>query len=203
MISHSTCFRASRGPFATNGNVVIARTHRSIVRASPAAGSGSSSGGATKAAAAHAADAAAPAPGSQLQRILVPSALRSSLAAAAAAVALLAHPLAAVAAEAELVPFASDAQRYSLSVPAGWEKKDKAGADTLFLDPDRKSTNVGVTVSPVRVESIEQFGSLEAVGRRLMDTEAKKVGAGPTALLLCCSAAALLMCSALSSPLEL
>jgi hypothetical protein len=37
-----------------------------------------------------------------------------------------------------------------------------------------RSTSVGVTVSPVRVESIEKFGSLEAVGRRLLETEAQK-----------------------------
>ncbi|GBF90784.1 psbP domain-containing protein, chloroplastic-like [Raphidocelis subcapitata] len=91
---------------------------------------------------------------------------------AAAAVALLGRP-GAVAAEA-LVPYVNAAQHYSLAVPEGWERKGKAGADVLFEDPEKRSTSVGVTVSPVRVESIEQFGSLEAVGQRLLDTEAKK-----------------------------
>jgi hypothetical protein len=45
----------------------------------------------------------------------------------------------------------------------------------LFEDPGRRSTSVGVTVSPVRVASIEQFGDLEAVGKRLLDAERKKV----------------------------
>jgi hypothetical protein len=45
----------------------------------------------------------------------------------------------------------------------------------LFEDPARRSTSVGVTVSPVRVASIEQFGDLEAVGKRLLDAERKKV----------------------------
>jgi hypothetical protein len=50
-----------------------------------------------------------------------------------------------------------------------------AGADVLFEDPARRSTSVGVTVSPVRVASIEQFGDLQAVGKRLLDAERKKV----------------------------
>jgi len=54
-----------------------------------------------------------------------------------------------------------------------------AGADVLFEDPGRRSTSVGVTVSPVRVASIEQFGDLEAVGQRLLDAERKKVGGVP------------------------
>lgn len=93
-----------------------------------------------------------------------------------ATAALLVHPMAAAAGEAagDLVPYVNEPQRYSLAVPSGWEKKEKAGADVLFEDPSRRSTSVGVTVSPVRVESIQQFGTLEAVGRRLLDAEAKK-----------------------------
>jgi hypothetical protein len=49
------------------------------------------------------------------------------------------------------------------------------GADVLFEDPQRRSTSIGVTVSPVRVSSIEQFGDLTAVGQRLLDVERKKV----------------------------
>lgn len=45
----------------------------------------------------------------------------------------------------------------------------------LFEDPDRRSTSVGVTVSPVRVPSIDRFGDLAAVGQRLLETERKKV----------------------------
>lgn len=50
----------------------------------------------------------------------------------------------------------------------------------LFEDPARRSTSVGVTVSPVRVASIDQFGDLDAVGRRLLDVERRKV-CGPPA----------------------
>lgn len=45
---------------------------------------------------------------------------------------------------------------------------DKAGADSLFRDPSKKSTNVGVTVYPVRIASLDQFGDLQAVGERLL-----------------------------------
>ena len=45
----------------------------------------------------------------------------------------------------------------------------------LFVDPDRKSTTVGVTVSPVRIASLQQFGDVAAVGKRLLDTERAKV----------------------------
>ena len=45
----------------------------------------------------------------------------------------------------------------------------------MFEDPARRSTSAGVTVSPVRVASIEQFGALDAVGATLLETEAKKV----------------------------
>ena len=46
----------------------------------------------------------------------------------------------------------------------------KAGADSLFRDPVKKSTNVGVTVYPVTIASLEQFGDLTAVGQRLLGT---------------------------------
>eukprot|EP00775_Hariotina_reticulata_P002499 gene2499-2803_t len=57
------------------------------------------------------------------------------------------------------------------------------GADVLFEDPQRRSTSIGVTVSPVRVSSIEQFGDLAAVGQRLLDVERKKESTLDVALL--------------------
>lgn len=45
----------------------------------------------------------------------------------------------------------------------------------LFEDPNRRSTSVGITVSPVRVVNIQQFGTLEDVGRKLLEAEKKKV----------------------------
>lgn len=40
-------------------------------------------------------------------------------------------------------------QGYSLMVPATWERIDKMGADSLFEDPSRRSTSLGITVNPV------------------------------------------------------
>jgi hypothetical protein len=67
-----------------------------------------------------------------------------------------------------LVQFSNPGQGYSLLRPSGWEQVDKAGADSLFRDPGKKSTNVGVTVYPVMIASLDQFGDLQAVGERLL-----------------------------------
>jgi hypothetical protein len=51
----------------------------------------------------------------------------------------------------------------------------KAGADVLFVDPARKSSTLGVTVSPVRVDSLDAFGDLDTVASRLLQAERAKV----------------------------
>jgi hypothetical protein len=71
--------------------------------------------------------------------------------------------------------FVSEKQGYKLDLPGEWQDKSKAGADALFEDPQQPSTSVGVTVAPVRVSSIEQFGDLNAVSTRLLAEEKKKV----------------------------
>ena len=38
-----------------------------------------------------------------------------------------------------------------------------------------KGADVGVTVSPIRINSLKDFGSLETVGERLLGTEKAKV----------------------------
>jgi len=70
--------------------------------------------------------------------------------------------------------YLNTAQGYRLTVPPGWEKTDKMGANGLWEDPARRSSSVGVTVNPVRVKCIELFGPLESVGTRLLDAERKK-----------------------------
>eukprot|EP01025_Chloroclados_australasicus_P016018 TRINITY_DN17835_c0_g1_i1.p1 TRINITY_DN17835_c0_g1~~TRINITY_DN17835_c0_g1_i1.p1 ORF type:complete len:242 (-),score=17.09 TRINITY_DN17835_c0_g1_i1:245-970(-) len=72
--------------------------------------------------------------------------------------------------------FQSDQFNYQFEVPQEWEKKDKAGADVLFEFPQRRSTSVGVTVTPVRVNSLSEFGTMEAAGDRLMKIERAKDG---------------------------
>jgi hypothetical protein len=51
----------------------------------------------------------------------------------------------------------------------------KAGADVLFEDVQRKSSKLGVTVSPIRVDSLEAFGDLDNVAARLLAAEKAKV----------------------------
>ncbi|GLC40552.1 hypothetical protein PLESTB_000046000 [Pleodorina starrii] len=74
----------------------------------------------------------------------------------------------------ELTPYSNAKQRYTLMVPASWDAKGKAGADVLFEDPSRRSTSVGVTVNPVKVPTIRQFGGLQEVGDKLLEAERRK-----------------------------
>lgn len=43
------------------------------------------------------------------------------------------------------------------------------------MEPASKAGDIGVTVSPVRIKSLEQFGDLSAVGDRLLAAERSKV----------------------------
>jgi hypothetical protein len=65
---------------------------------------------------------------------------------------------------------------YALRRPAAWERADKPGAEALFRDPGAHVDNVGVTVLPVRVASLAEFGSLADAGRRLLAAERAKDG---------------------------
>ena len=58
--------------------------------------------------------------------------------------------------------------------PAAWEKTEKAGATALFEDPLRRSTTLGVVVLPVRIASLQQFGTLQQVSEKLLATEREK-----------------------------
>lgn len=82
---------------------------------------------------------------------------------------------AAAAGTAGIRDFTNSAQGYRLTVPASFESVGKAGADALFEDPGQRSTSVGVTVNPVKVSRIQEFGGLEDVGNRLLAAERNKV----------------------------
>lgn len=71
--------------------------------------------------------------------------------------------------------FVNAKQGYQINLPLGWKTTQKAGADALFEEPSRTSTNVGVTVAPVRVPSLEAFGDLTSVSDKLLAAERKKV----------------------------
>jgi len=77
-------------------------------------------------------------------------------------------------AEEQTVKYEDSKNGFSLALPNDFEKKDKAGATVLFQDPSRTSTQVGVTVNPVRVRTLKEFGSLESVGEKLLQAEKGK-----------------------------
>mmetsp|Transcript_20086 Transcript_20086/g.60671 ORF Transcript_20086/g.60671 Transcript_20086/m.60671 type:complete len:257 (-) Transcript_20086:232-1002(-) len=102
---------------------------------------------------------------------------RGALVAVAAVIALPPLlPLAAAADEGstDLQEFRNTQQGYRLQRPAAWAQTSKAGADALFEDPARKSSTLGVTVSPIRVDSLDAFGDLDAVASRLLQAEKAK-----------------------------
>ena len=74
-----------------------------------------------------------------------------------------------------LVEFVNSKQGYRIERPSAWEQTSKAGADVLFADPAKKSTTVGVTVSPIKIAGLEQFGDVETVRKKLINTEKQKV----------------------------
>ena len=78
-------------------------------------------------------------------------------------------------AAAQASEYSSDSQGYRLRPPEGWERASKQGADVLFQSPEEKGTNLGVTVTPVRIASLDRFGSLSIVGERLLNVERGKV----------------------------
>ncbi|KAF8116035.1 hypothetical protein N665_0023s0014 [Sinapis alba] len=74
-----------------------------------------------------------------------------------------------------------DLQRYTdskdgftLLVPSSWTKVEKAGANALFEEPEKRSNNIGVVVSPVRIKSLEDFGSPQFVADKLINAEKRK-----------------------------
>ncbi|CAN7008318.1 hypothetical protein IGI04_010932 [Brassica rapa subsp. trilocularis] len=74
-----------------------------------------------------------------------------------------------------------DLQRYTdskdgftLLVPSSWPKVEKAGANVLFEEPEKRSNNIGVVVSPVRIKSLEDFGTPQFVADKLINAEKRK-----------------------------
>ena len=66
--------------------------------------------------------------------------------------------------------------RFSLVLPEGWAppQKAKRGADAYFVDAESKYNNLGVTASRVRIDNVEEFGTLEAAGMKLLAAERAK-----------------------------
>ena len=65
---------------------------------------------------------------------------------------------------------------FAVEYPAQWVPTQKDGAAVLFTDPGDRINTLGVTVSPVTVQSLSQVGSLEAVTDKLVAAERGKDG---------------------------
>jgi len=63
---------------------------------------------------------------------------------------------------------------FSLRPPLDWAQASKSGAEVIFKDPSYKFNNLGVTVTPVRVGSLEEFATVEEAADRLISFEKNK-----------------------------
>jgi hypothetical protein len=62
---------------------------------------------------------------------------------------------------------------YSIQYPSTWEVSSKAGADVLFKG---SGVNVGITILPVRISRVEEYGTVEQVAEKIVQTEKAKDG---------------------------
>jgi len=76
--------------------------------------------------------------------------------------------------DSEFVEYRSADEGYGIQRPSAWEQVNKAGADVLFRDPQVKKATLGVTVLPVRIATLGEFGSLEQVAEKLVSAERAK-----------------------------
>mmetsp|Transcript_9958 Transcript_9958/g.26536 ORF Transcript_9958/g.26536 Transcript_9958/m.26536 type:complete len:254 (+) Transcript_9958:32-793(+) len=73
---------------------------------------------------------------------------------------------------------------YSFEYPAGWsvgKKTVKTHMNELVMSPAKKSEGAvrgsgGIVVDPVKINSVSEFGTAEAVGNRVIELEKKKDG---------------------------
>ena len=75
--------------------------------------------------------------------------------------------------------FADPKNLFRLEYPVGWEEVNKAGATLLLRDPTQKYSQIGVTVSPVKIASLAEFGSVRDIGEKLTRAEAAKESTVP------------------------
>ena len=75
--------------------------------------------------------------------------------------------------------FYDRANLFQLEYPKYWEQVSKAGATLLLRDPTEKYTQIGVTVSPVKISSLAEFGTVHDIGVRLLKAEAAKESTVP------------------------
>ncbi|XP_014505713.1 psbP domain-containing protein 2, chloroplastic [Vigna radiata var. radiata] len=76
--------------------------------------------------------------------------------------------------ELELQRYTDSEEGFTLLIPSSWAKVDKAGATVLFEEKIVGSNNIGVVVSPVRLKTLEEFGTPQFVADKLLQAEKRK-----------------------------
>ncbi|OUS42633.1 hypothetical protein BE221DRAFT_142290 [Ostreococcus tauri] len=79
----------------------------------------------------------------------------------------------------DLTVYRDRGKKFLLKFPKKWTVGSKPGAAVLFKNPDAKYSNIGVTVSPVTVKTLDKFGSLNEIGDRLANAEQAKESTVP------------------------
>jgi predicted Zn-dependent protease len=79
----------------------------------------------------------------------------------------------------DLAVFKDAKNLFRLEYPDGWQVVNKAGATLLLRDPTQKYSQIGVTVTPVKIASLLEFGSVHDIGEKLLKAEASKESTVP------------------------
>ena len=74
----------------------------------------------------------------------------------------------------DLTSYSDASNNFRLTYPKDWSIEKKAGATALFKNPNVKYASIGVTVTPVRIDSLKEFGSLDDIGQKLVQAESQK-----------------------------
>ncbi len=74
----------------------------------------------------------------------------------------------------DLTSYSDASNNFRLTYPKDWTIEKKAGATALFKNPNVKYASIGVTVTPVRIDSLKEFGSLDDIGQKLVQAESQK-----------------------------
>ena len=73
----------------------------------------------------------------------------------------------------DLTSYSDASNNFRLTYPKDWTIEKKAGATALFKNPNVKYASIGVTVTPVRIDSLKEFGSLDDIGQKLVQASQK------------------------------
>ena len=68
---------------------------------------------------------------------------------------------------------------FRVKYPLGWEHVNKQGAALFLRNPKDFRAQIGVTVAPIKIGSLSEFGSVREVGERLLKAESLKESTVP------------------------